>query len=77
MTQADALLERVRSQRKLPPPAERRRIRKRARVSLRELAAVLGCSHAGVRAWELGSMPGDEYRDRYAELLAELERAAA
>jgi transcriptional regulator with XRE-family HTH domain len=70
-TSFDELLERVRSRRQLPAPAERRRIRKAAGVSLRDMAAAIGVSHTAVAAWEAGATPR-EHRGAYAQLLAEL-----
>lgn len=72
---SDELLERVRARRRLPPPTERRRIRERAGVSLRDLAAAVGVSHATIRNWEAGSTPR-EHRAAYARLLEELARIA-
>jgi DNA-binding transcriptional regulator YiaG len=72
----DELLERVRSRRTLPVPSERRRIREEAGVSIRELARALGASHTAVASWEAGATPR-EHRAAYAQLLAELARAAA
>ena len=71
----DELLERVRSRRELPLPAERRLIRTAAKVSLRDVAAALGVSHTAVAAWEAGATPR-EHRKSYAQLLEELKRAA-
>lgn len=72
----DELLERVRSQRKLPTKSERRRIREAAGVSLRDIAVALGVSHTAVAKWEDGATPR-EHRDAYARLLEELKRVAA
>ena len=71
----DELLEQVRARRRLPPPGERERIRKRAKVSLRAMGLALEVSHATVRGWEQGATPR-ERRAEYADLLAELKRAA-
>lgn len=71
----DELLAQVRARRRLPPSAERVRIRKRAKVSLRAMGSALGVSHATVRGWETGSTPRDRAAE-YAELLAELKSAA-
>jgi transcriptional regulator with XRE-family HTH domain len=70
-TSFDELLERVRSRRQLPAPAERRRIREAAGVSLRDVAAAVGVSHTAVAGWEAGATPREQ-RTAYAELLAEL-----
>jgi transcriptional regulator with XRE-family HTH domain len=72
-TGTEQLLEQVRSRRRLPPPAERRRIRKQAGVSLRDMGAALGVSHSLVAKWEAGATPR-ERREAYAQLLADLER---
>jgi transcriptional regulator with XRE-family HTH domain len=78
MTSEQELLERVRSRRSLPVPAERRRIREQAGVSLRELAAVIGVSHVAITRWEAGAQPADPVHvTAYGRLLAELKRAAA
>jgi DNA-binding transcriptional regulator YiaG len=74
----DGLLEQLRSRRRLPPPAERRRIREAAGVSLRQLAAAIppgGVSVMAIVRWEAGSTPRDPAHLRaYSELLAELRR---
>jgi transcriptional regulator with XRE-family HTH domain len=72
-TGADELLEQVRSRRKLPAASDRRRIRKSAGVSLRDMAAALGVSHTAVASWEAGATPREQ-RDAYAQLLADLKR---
>jgi DNA-binding transcriptional regulator YiaG len=69
----DELLEQVRSRRALPPPAERRRIREAAGVSLRDMAKAVGVSHTAITDWESGTMPR-EHRAAYARLLDELHR---
>lgn len=51
------LLERVRSRKALPAPSERRMIRERAGVSLRELGAAIGVSHVAITRWETGASP--------------------
>jgi len=71
----DELLEQVRSRRKLPAPAERRRIRSAAKLSLRDVAAALGVSHTAVASWEAGATPRERRAD-YARLLDELRRIA-
>jgi DNA-binding transcriptional regulator YiaG len=68
-----ALVERVRARRHLPAPTERRAIRERAGVSLREAGAALGVSHAAVSRWERGSTPR-QHAAAYAQLLDELRR---
>jgi transcriptional regulator with XRE-family HTH domain len=68
-----ALLEQVRSRRKLPAPQERRRIREDAGISLRALGSALGVSHTAVASWELGATPR-EHRSEYAGLLEEIRQ---
>lgn len=78
---ADALLEQLRSRRRLPPPAERRRIREAAGVSLRQLAAAIpphGVSAMAVVRWEAGAVPRDTTHLRgYARLLDDLRQLAS
>jgi DNA-binding transcriptional regulator YiaG len=72
------LLASLRSHRKLPPPAERKRIRERAGVSLRSLAAAIGCSHVAITRWETGAKPADPAQlIRYQRLLDEFARLEA
>lgn len=68
------LLEQVRSRRRLPVPAERRRIREEAGISLRVFADALGVSHTAVASWERGATPR-ELRSEYAQLLEEIADA--
>ena len=69
------LLARVRSRRRLPPPDERRTIRRGAGVSLRELAAAIGVSHVAITRWEAGAEPADpRHLMAYARILDELRR---
>ena len=72
----DELLDQARSRRKLPLPAERRRIRETAGISLRDVAAAVGVSHAAVANWEAGGMPRGKPRAAYVRLLDELKRLA-
>ena len=67
----DELLERVRSRRRLPDAAERRRIRVAAGVSQRELASALGVSWTAIQRWEQGSRPRT-HLEQYATALARL-----
>ena len=69
------LLGRLRAKRELPPKDERRRIRKDAGASLRDVGAALGVSHSLVRYWEDGGTPR-EHRSAYAALLDELRLLA-
>ncbi len=73
----DELVERLRSRRELPRASERRRIRRAAGASMRDVGAAIGVSHTAVRKWEAGSMPRAPHRDAYARLLDELKRVAA
>jgi hypothetical protein len=66
------LLDRLRAQRKFPPPAERRRIREHANASLRDVGRALGVSHSLVRHWEAGGMPRERLLTSYGALLDEL-----
>jgi transcriptional regulator with XRE-family HTH domain len=70
----DELLEQVRSLRTFPPGPERRALRDAAGLSLRAVAAALGCSHGAVAKWERGSTPREPTRKEYARLLAALRR---
>jgi Ser/Thr protein kinase RdoA (MazF antagonist) len=71
------LLDRVRSRQRLPLSAERRLIRERAGVSLRELAAAIGVSHVAITRWEDGAQPRNpEHVAAYGRILAELRRLA-
>jgi len=73
----EALLEQLWAQRKLPPAAERKRIRVAAKVSIRQLAAALGVSPMAPVRWEQGATPRDPQHLRdYADLLAEFRRLA-
>jgi transcriptional regulator with XRE-family HTH domain len=69
------LLARVRSLRRLPLPAERRLIRDRAGVSLRELGAAIGVSHVAIARWEAGGQPASPaHVTAYGRILDELRR---
>jgi DNA-binding transcriptional regulator YiaG len=68
----EELLAQVRSKQKLPPKKERRRIRERADVSIRELAAAIGVSHMAIVRWEAGSTPADpDHVVAYGRILRE------
>jgi DNA-binding XRE family transcriptional regulator len=63
---------------RLPAPAERKRIREAAGVSLRQMAAELGVSPMSTSAWERGEVePRLDHAAAYGRLLAELESAVA
>ena len=72
-----ALAERVRAA-KLPPPAERARIRKTSRATLRDFADALGVAVMTVHRWEMGEVePRLDQAAAYARLLAEVSAATA
>ena len=71
-----SLAELVRASR-LPDPAERRRIRLAAKLSLRRVADELGVAVPTVYRWEDGQLtPTLENAKRYRALLESLARAA-
>jgi DNA-binding XRE family transcriptional regulator len=73
----DRLLEEVRSRLGLPPAKERRRIRERAGVSLRQAGAAVGVSWMAIVRWEEGSQPRNpEHAVAYGRLLEELRHLA-
>jgi DNA-binding transcriptional regulator YiaG len=68
-----AAINRGQARRALPPPVERRAIREAARVSVSELASVLGVADITLARWERGEWsPRGDAVIRYAEALAEL-----
>jgi DNA-binding transcriptional regulator YiaG len=73
---AEKLLEQLQSRRQLPVPAERKRIREAAGVSLRQLAAAIppsGVSPMAIVRWEAGATPREAAHLRgYSRLLQEL-----
>ena len=76
-TPAEQLAQRVRDAR-LPSPAERSRIRRDARVTLREFADVLGVTTTTVYRWELGETePKADHAVAYADLLRHIHAALA
>ena len=65
---------------RLPPRAERKKIRKRAGVTLKRLAEELGVSEAAVWHWENGTEgqgPSEANAARYRALLDDLRQAVA
>lgn len=71
----DALAARVRAA-QLPPPSDRRRIRKQANVSLREMALTLDVDPMTVQRWEQGQVvPTLEHSLAYNALLTALDAA--
>lgn len=76
-TGTSPLADLVRASR-LPEPAERRRIRRTAGVSLRRVADEIGVSEMAVSAWERGEWnPSLENAAKYRTLLDELIKAAS
>ena len=65
------LLAARRTERRLPPPAERRRLRLAARLTQPELAAFVGVGAPALCRWEGGTRtPHGELAARYAAALA-------
>jgi DNA-binding transcriptional regulator YiaG len=61
----------------LPPPAERRAIRRRARASLDDVAAALGVQKMTISRWERGVVqPWPRHRAAYICLLEALAEVA-
>jgi len=70
------LVHRVRAQR-LPPPGRRRRLRRAAGLTQRELAAAVGVARITLARWEAGRFaPRGARRARYVDALARLAEAA-
>jgi transcriptional regulator with XRE-family HTH domain len=62
----------------LPPPSERRLLRKAAGWSLQKMADEVGVvGHSSVIQWERGAEPSPPFRATYAELLEELREQIA
>jgi DNA-binding transcriptional regulator YiaG len=71
------LLEKVRTARRLPPPAVAKAIRDAAGVTQQELADELNVNRVTVARWELGErVPRGAMRLAYTELLEELREVA-
>ncbi len=67
----------VAARRVLPSPAERRRIRAAAGISLSELAEPLGVSKATVAAWESGrNRPSRHHVEAYLRILGVMSEPA-
>lgn len=63
-------------QRRLPPPALARAIRKAAGATQAEVAAALGVSQPTVARWEAGTRrPSPDEAERYAALLRAMQEA--
>lgn len=76
-TPAEQLAQRVRSAR-LPSPDERARIRREARLPLRDFAEALGVTTATVYRWETGGVePKAAHAVAYADLLNKIQQALA
>jgi transcriptional regulator with XRE-family HTH domain len=76
MTMAE-LRRQVTMTRELPPPERRRRIRERAGVSRRTVAAAVGVTPSALAFYEAGKRtPRGERLAKYLEALAILEDAA-
>ncbi len=60
---------------RLPIPADRRGVRDRAGISLRELASELRVTHGSVYYYERGGTPGRTIAKRYGALLEEIAEA--
>jgi DNA-binding transcriptional regulator YiaG len=74
-TPAEQLARRIRAS-KLPPPSERARIRREARITLREFAQVLGVTTTTVYRWELGDTePKTDHAIAYSDLLTKIQEA--
>lgn len=70
------LIGRVGTSRVLPDPEQRRALRHQLGLEQREVAAELGVSVQTLSAWENGrSRPTGERRERYAALLARMQKA--
>ncbi len=57
---------------RLPIPADRRRVRDRARFSLRQFANKIGVSHGSIAYYERGGKPSADIAERYKRELEEL-----
>nr|WP_221374436.1 helix-turn-helix transcriptional regulator [Actinoplanes polyasparticus] len=72
----DSLVDRLRANR-LPPPAERRSIRRRAGASLEQVAAAIGVQKMTVSRWERGTRePWPRHLAAYICLLEALAAVA-
>jgi DNA-binding transcriptional regulator YiaG len=72
----EELVATARSYQRLPDARHRRRIRQKAGVSQRAMAATLEVSALTVLRWEQGRQPRPYIVGRYVELLEQLEAAA-
>ena len=77
LMQASTIIAEDLARRLLPPPAERRRIRRDAGVSLRRMAGELGVTPQAVDHWEHGRRhPRADLLIRYEDTLRRLRLAA-
>lgn len=61
----------------LPPPIERRRLRRAAGATLEDVAEAVGVSDATASCWERGIyMPSRRYRRKYLDLLEDFATIA-
>ena len=66
------------ARRMLPPPAQRREIRREAGLSQEDLAFALGVNGTTLCRWESGErQPSDEHVVGYQQVLAHLSETAA
>lgn len=78
MATIESVLERARARRRLPEPAERRRLREEAGLSQADVAAVVGVGRPEVTRYENGERsPRGEALVRYEKLLRRLRREVA
>lgn len=71
-------LEQAQLRRRLPPPAQRRKLRRRAGLSQGVVGRVLGVSAVTICRWESGARaPSRRLAPLYADLLARLARGVA
>ncbi len=73
----DELIAKVQRYKELPSPDQRKAIRLRAGVSLRDAAAAIGATQPTISAYERGSTPRLAFLDSYVELLRRLEEVMA
>jgi len=77
ITELAARVRLTKQQAKLPSGPTRRRIRRDARLSMREVARTLGVDVMTVKRWEGGATPTPEHAIAYRQLLDALEEAAS
>lgn len=75
-TTHDRIRERVRVHQALPPPLDRRSLRKAAGLTLQEIATAVGVTAAAVWQWERGNRnPNGKHLDAYLDALKALDPA--